>query len=235
MGCCTTSLTFEIPQEDRLFVQRELELGFSAHTCSRILQVFQKHQKQTDSISIAEFNALARDLKLEVHELDLRGSAVNRLYTQMSQQGVYDPVKLRTLAVLLSKGKDKADAYFSCISSTGIATATQVRSLFSTLTLISGQLLPLLAASSYEDSVDDRTYNPDFVQTYIRRLELGQETAVERWTNLVLCGNSEVTGHHFCHIFQSQEELRALHSPFQVRLALSKFAAERSRPLPRHR
>lgn len=223
-------------EEERLFVQREQQLGFSVHLSSQVVQTFARHQTQPSLISISEFNAITRDLKLDVRELDLRGSPINRLYGQLSERGVYDSVKLRTLAVLLSKGRDKAEAYFACIAPAGEVSAVQVKSLFSAMVYLSGELLPLLAASeSDEEAIEGKSYEHEFVQSCVERMQLGRDTLIGRWTNLVLGSHSQATTEQFKASFRREDELSALRSPYKVRKALKKQAFEMSKPQRRPR
>ena len=233
MGCCSSSLSIpsRASEEERLFVKREQQLGFSVHSPLQVLQVFKRHQTQSDYISIAEFNAIARDLKLDVRELDLCGSPTNRLYGQLGQKGMYDSLRLRTLAALLSQGRDKAEAYFACIAHTGVVSAAQVKSFFTAMVYVSGEVLPLLTASeSAEEAFEGNSYEHEFVQSCVQRLQMGRDTLVERWTNLVIEGNSQITAEHFKASFRREEELSALRSPYKVRKALKKQAFEMSKP-----
>lgn len=223
-------------EEEQLFIQREQQLGFSVHSPSQVLQAFTRHQTQPSLISISQFNAISRALNLNVRELDLRGSPINRLYGQLSDRGVYDSVKLRTLAVLLSKGRDKAEAYFACIATAGDVSAGQVKSLFSAMVYVSGELLPLLAVSEAdEEAIEGKSYEHEFVQSCVERMLLGRDTLVGRWTNLVLGGQSQATAEQFRTSFRREEELNALRSPYRVRKALKKQAFEMSKPQRRPR
>jgi hypothetical protein len=229
------SIPSRASEEERLFVKREQQLGFSVHSPLQVLQVFERHQIQSDHISIAEFNAIARDLKLDVRELDLCGSPINRLYGQLGEKGMYDSLRLRTLAVLLSPGRDKAEAFFGCIAQTGVVSTAQVKSFFTAMVYVSGEVLPLLTASSDEEAIEGNSYEHEFVQSCVQRLQMGRDTLVERWTNLVTGGSSQITAEHFKASFRREEELSALRSPYKVRKALKKQAFEMSKPQRRPR
>ena len=224
MGCCTSSFSLpaDAPEEERLFLQREYELGYSAHSSIEVVGVISANRAE-DKVSISQFNEIAKNLALNCKDLDTLGTPINALYYKMMERGKYDAVKLSVMGALLGKGQHKGPQFLASISVKGaqVVTLAEIQSLFDAMLFISCEALPVLASCSInEEPAPGQAYDRSFIQEFAASLRPGCPKLCERLTNSLLRGRKELPVREFLAAFEANETLLGLVSPYAVRKAV---------------
>lgn len=228
MGCCNPrpALPPDAPPEERIFGDKEAELGYNKHQAQQVLAVI-KANTDGEKVLHSKFNTITVELKLNTTDIDSPGMPMATFYQKFKKEGgKYDALKLAVLGVLLSRGASKAALYFDAIGKEGAIESADVRLFFDTLFFVSAEALPLLAAQSDEgDTPASSASMPAAkVTELVNSFKSGKDGLAERYTNLVMKGKGKVTSQDFVTAFEGDENLRVLTTPFAVRTALKNEA-----------
>ena len=228
MGCCAPgpALPPDAPEEEKTLSKRESELGYSSHIASKFMEVLLANS-EGGRVTANQFTTIASTLNLNITDYDSPDTPMGKFYGRLKEKGKFDAVKLGVVGILLGRGDGKPAQFYDCIArkEERMMGPEDVKLLFEAMTLVSGDVLPMLAKPDDEQApVAGTTLAPAILTEYVNKIKSGKEVFVEASSNDVMRGRQKVTREDFVGAFQSSEKLAALTTPFAVRKAMKDAA-----------